>query len=701
MFEILTAPTRRPAILSAILAVALGIVSPAPAPARAAGADDGTFTYQDIFALEQVADPRFSPDGDKIVYVRRSPDIMTDRQRSNLWIIDRDGSNHRPLVSGEKNASSPRFSPDGTRLAYISTSEGSTQIYVRWMDTGQTARVTNLQRAPRSLSWAPDGRSLAFVMLVPESKKPMIKMPEKPKGAEWAKPSKEIDALVYRFDGRGYLEQGYSHVFVVPADGGTPRQVTKGEYNYGATPQWTPDGKSIIVSSNHAEDWRLNPRATEIYEVDVASGEAIALTDRDGPDGTPVLSPDGKRIAYLGNDDNGMSYLQNLLYVMDRDGGNPRALTANIDRSFSNPQWAEDGRSILVQYTDEGIIRVARVDLKGKMTTVVSDAGAMSLGRPYAAATYASDGGKGIVYTRGGTSAPADLTYSTLSGKRTRLTSLNDDLLGQKAMAQVEAIHFPSSHDGREISAWMVTPPDFDAARKYPLILEIHGGPYAAYGPHFSAEIQLMAAAGYVVVYGNPRGSTSYGADFANYIHQNYPSEDYNDLMDSVDAVIAKGFIDERNLFVTGGSGGGVLSSWIIGKTSRFAAAVVAKPVINWISGSLTTDIAVVFTKYWMPDMPWNIPEIYWKYSPLSLVGNVITPTMVLTGEADYRTPISESEQFYQALKLQKVDAVMVRIPDAGHGITARPSNLIRKVKYIVAWFGKYRTNGEDEPEDK
>ena len=264
--------------------------------------------------------------------------------------------------------------------------------------------------------------------------------------------------------------------------------------------------------------------------------------------------------------------------------------------------------------------------------------------------------------------------------------------MGHRDLGNVETIHFPSSFDERTIEAWVVTPPDFDSSKKYPLILEIHGGPYAAYGPHFSLEIQLMAAEGFVVVYVNPRGSTSYGAEFANLIHQNYPSEDFKDLMDAVDAVIARGFVDTRNLFVTGGSGGGVLSAWIVGSTDRFAAAVVAKPVINWISAALTTDIAVVFTKYWMPGMPWEVMEKYWELSPLSRVGNVTTPTMVLTGEVDFRTPISESEQFYQALKLQQVDAAMVRIPGASHGIAARPSNLIRKVKYILAWFERYRT---------
>ena len=240
-------------------------------------------------------------------------------------------------------------------------------------------------------------------------------------------------------------------------------------------------------------------------------------------------------------------------------------------------------------------------------------------------------------------------------------------------------------------------PPDFDATKSYPLILEIHGGPHAAYGPHFSMEIQLMAAQGYVVVWSNPRGSSSYGAEFGNLIHHDYPSDDFTDLMDVTDAAIAKGFIDKKNLFITGGSGGGVLTAWSVGKTDRFAAAVVAKPVINWISFGLTADAYPYFTQYWMPGKPWEAFDHLWAHSPLSLVGNVKTPTMLLTGESDYRTPISESEQFYQALRLQGVDSAMVRLPGASHGIASRPSRLIQKVGNILVWFDKYRSGKPQE----
>jgi len=280
--------------------------------------------------------------------------------------------------------------------------------------------------------------------------------------------------------------------------------------------------------------------------------------------------------------------------------------------------------------------------------------------------------------------------------RQLRLTQLNDDLLRHRMLGTVTELTWQSSADELEIEGWLITPPGFDSSQKYPLILEIHGGPFQAYGPHFAAELQLYATAGYVVLYANPRGSTSYGFDFANQIHHRYPGQDYDDLISGVDAVLAKGFVDENNLFVTGGSGGGVLTAWIVGKTNRFRAAVVAKPVINWISTTLTTDIPTFMPQYWFAVPPWEDPESYWKRSPLSLVGNVTTPTMLLTGEHDYRTPIAESEQYYQALKLRKIDTALVRIPEAPHGITGRPSRLIAKVESILAWFERYRVSNDD-----
>ncbi|MEJ2204474.1 MAG: S9 family peptidase [Gemmatimonadota bacterium] len=658
--------------------------------------DPDHFGYLDVFELEVAADPQISPDGSQVVYVRRGSDIMTDRARTSLWIVDVDGSDHRPLTDGTGNVSQPRWSPDGKRLAYVSSQDGSAQLWVRWMDTGQTAELTNLTESPGGLTWSPDGRWIALTLFVPEAVPPFARMPPRPEGAQWADPPKVVSKLVYRADGRGYLEDGRTHIFVLPAEGGTPRQLTFGPYNHGSTPSWTPDSRALVFSANRHEGGEYEPRNTEVYEVSVATGEIRQLTDRFGPDGGPAVSPDGSRIAYTGFDDRFQGYQVRRLYIMDRDGSSPRNLM-DLDRDVGELHWASDGRGLFFQYDDLGDTRVAYVDAgNGTVEDLVDHVGGVGLGRPYGGGSFSvADNGR-IAFTHTTPYRPSDVAVGARDTEPRLVTSLNEDLLGHKQLGRVEELWWESSHDGRRIHGWVVVPPDFDPSREYPLILEIHGGPFANYGPRFTPEIQLYAAMGYVVLYANPRGSTSYGEEFGNLIHHAYPGNDYDDLMSGVDAVVDQGYVDPDNLFVTGGSGGGVLTAWIVGKTDRFRAAVVAKPVINWTSFSLTSDGYPMYYKYWLPGPPWegDNQAHYWARSPLSLVGNVTTPTMLLTGELDLRTPMAETEQLYQALKLRKIDTQMVRMQGAYHGIVARPSNLIAKITYIARWFERYRTDG-------
>jgi acylaminoacyl-peptidase len=662
--------------------------------ARAFADDPSTDRFQlmDIFRLEFASDPQISPDGQRVVYVRNFMDIKKDRRRSNLWIINVDGSEHRPLTSGNTSDTSPRWSPDGKRLLYLSSSEGNPQLYCRWMDTGQTAKLAELPGEPTGLAWSPDGRQIALCMLAPESPAPLVKLPPKPAGAEWADPPRVIRQVNYRHDGKGYLRDGYHHLFLLPADGGSPRQLTTGDHEHRGTPVWTPDGQSLLITANRHADAEYDPLNTEIYEVSVRDRKIRALTTRAGPDGNPVISPDGKHIAYLGFDDRRQGYQVTRLYVMHRDGSSQRVLSGKLDRDVRNPAWTRDGRGLFVQYDDRGETRLGLISLNGTVQTLADGIGGTTLDRPYASGSFSVALDNTVAFTQTAPDQPAEVAVRRPSDKQPRrLTSLNADLLGTKKLGAVEEISYKSSHDGRAIQGWIVKPPDFDPRKKYPLILEIHGGPFANYGPRFAADMQLYAAAGYVVFYANPRGSTSYGEEFGNLIHHAYPGHDYDDLMAGVDAVLAKGYVDKDNLFVTGGSGGGVLSAWIIGKTDRFRAAVVCKPVINWYSFVLTADIYPFFTRYWFPGPPWEHAEHYLKRSPVSLVGNVKTPTMILTGEVDHRTPMSESEQYYQALKLRKVETVLVRVPGASHDIAARPSHQMAKAAYVLQWFGDHR----------
>lgn len=650
-----------------------------------------SINYQDLFNLEYAANPVVMPDGKSVVYERRSMDIMSDSMRRNLWTVSLDGKTNMPLLSDAKNHFSPVFSPDGSKMAYLSSKEGKIQIYVRDMATGNTARVTDVNMSPSGLSFSPDGKQLAFSMFTPTKSKPLFSLGFKPKGAKWADEAQYIDETLFQRDGAGMNRPGNMQVYVVPVIGGTPRQITSGEHDYAGSIAWTKNGKSIIISANTRADSDFDIFNSDLLAIDLMTKKVTKLTDASGPESSPKMSPKGNKVAFVGFEDNGKSNQINQLYVMDTDGSDIKSLTPKLDRSVGDVSWAKNGKGLYFSYDDMGKKHVAYVSLSGKMTDKTEELGGMSLGRPYTSGQYDVTPKGNIVYTNSTGNKPADLAVVNKKGKVVQLTDLNADVFDHKKLNKPELMEVKSSHDGRDLQAWIVTPPNFDPNKKYPLILEIHGGPHTAYGPGFSSEVQLFAAAGYVVVYGNPRGSTSQGAEFANLIDKNYPSEDYNDLMDMVDGVIKKGYVDDSNLFVTGGSGGGVLTAWIIGKTDRFKAAVVAKPVINWASMIGTSDIYTFMTKYWFTDLPWNDYEQYWNRSPLSLVGNVKTPTMVLTGELDVRTPMTESEQYYGALRLEGVESSLVRIQGAYHGIAAKPSNLARKVGYILSWFDKYK----------
>lgn len=655
------------------------------------------FSPEDVFSLAYASNPQVSPDGSFVVYTRNFMDIMEDRRRSNLWRIDVDGGAARPLTTGAVNDRGARIAPDNERLAYLSSDGRGVQIFVRWMNSGETLQVTRLDRAPRNLAWSPDGKWLAFALLVPSKPPSMGKLPAKPQGANWARPPVVVERAVFRMDGAGALPHGHTHLFVVSAQGGAPRQLTSGDYNHGGSIAWAPDSQSLYFTGNRHDDAELNPSNSEIYRVGLEGGDIEALTDREGPDNSVAVSPDGGMLAWTGYDDRVRSYQITRLYTMNTDGSERRELLPDLDRDVSRPRWSADGEGLYFSYDDQGLTRLAYVDLSGKLTDVTSEMGGLALTRPYLGAQFSVGGGNVYAITRGDALSPSDVAVGRGIGAPERLTRLNANLLDYRELGQVEEFHVPSDYDGEQIHTWVVWPPGFDESKKYPLLLEIHGGPHAAYGPHFSVEAQLYAAAGYVVVYANPRGSTSYGEAFGSYIHHNYPSEDYDDLMSVVDAVIDRGVIDPDQLYVTGGSGGGVLTAWIVGKTQRFRAAVAAKPVINWISFALSADFAPMFSKYWFPAMPWDDPMGYWERSPLSLAGQVATPTMLLTGEEDWRTPMWESEQYYQALKLRGVDTALVRIPGASHSIAARPSQLLAKVSAVLEWFDRHSGNEEEE----
>lgn len=647
--------------------------------------------YDDVFEIEFVSDPQPDSKGEQILFVRNWMDRQTDRRRSSLWITDTKGQ-LQPLTSVKQNAVSPRWSPDNRKVAYIADQ----QVNLYWLDSGRNVQLSQLTHSPSNLSWSPDGKWLAFTMFTPVNKPAPVTLPGKPANAEWAKAPVYIDNRQYRADGAGYLPSGYTQIYLLPAEGGSAIQLTSGEFHHSGSLSWNPASSEIYFSANRHENWQEVPNNSEVFRLDISSRELKALTDRFGPDSSPQVSPDGKRIAYVGYDDRKLAHQAGRLYVMNIDGTKVQNLTEKLDRGISGFQWQTNSNGLYISYDSEGKGHLAELGLNGRIKVLTDDLGGSSYSRPYSGGQFAVADNGLIAYTQANTQYPAELAVLN-RGKSTTLTALNRDLLFKREIGKVEEFWYESSVDKRKLQGWIIYPPAFDSSKKYPLILEIHGGPHTAYGPYFAMELQLMAAKGYVVLYTNPRGSTSYGEDFANLIHHNYPSEDFNDLMDGVDTVLARGFIHEKELFVTGGSGGGVLTTWSVAHTDRFAAAVAVNPVINWYSFVLNADMYSYFSQYWFPALPWENPEHYLKHSPIQHVGKVKTPTMLMTGESDFRTPISETEQYYQALQLRGVETAMVRIPGASHALHTRPSNMMAKPAYIVYWFEKYRQQAEQQ----
>ncbi|MEE2941133.1 MAG: S9 family peptidase [Planctomycetota bacterium] len=634
----------------------------------------------DLFELEGVERPTVSPDGSKVLFTRVGFDVMKDRKRSELWVHDVASGDSRPLVPGVGGAV---WSPSGAHIAYVtSAGDDGAEIHVRWMDDGTTRQATRLPMSPGSLSWSPDGRRLAFSMSVKRESKPMAKGPSAPKGADWAPAFKVIERFKYRGDGAGYLENTDRHLFVVDAFGGTPRQLTDGPFDHGGPLIWT-DERTILFSANRREDRRRHPNDTDLWTVDASTAALTKLTDREGPDGSPVFDRENGTLYWSGYDDRRQGHQQSEIHSSPIGGAAIRVLTGGVDRIISDLHV--DGGRLYAALSSEGVKSLVELSADGAPSGTRYPLHGSGAGRPYSGGEFDVRGGT-LAWVGGDPTWPGEL-HVQRGGDVRQVTDVNSDLRETIQLGRVEELWVESGADGQRVQCWTITPPDREAGERCPTILEIHGGPFLAYGPHFSFELQLMAAHGYAVVYGNPRGSTTYGEEFANAIHHAYPSNDYDDLMAFVDGAIERGLADPERLYVTGGSGGGVLTAWIVGRTDRFARAVVAKPVINWISFALTADAYDFFWQYWFPAAPWEEPEHYWKRSPLSLVGSVKTPTMLLTGEQDFRTPISESEQYFQALKLRGVETAMVRVPDAGHGIGRRPSHLLSKVAHILAWF--------------
>ncbi len=650
------------------------------------------FDYMDVFDLQHVSNPKISPDGKKIIYSRNSFDIMKDRKTSELWIINSDGTGSRKLTNLSNGESQACWSNDGKRVAFVSKTDEGGEIHILWKESGIIAPISQLEGSPSGLMWSPDDQYLAFKMFVSgPSPKIDIQKVSAPKGAEWAKKPRLTTRLNHEADGRGYIKDGNTHIFTIPSTGGAVRQCSSGDYNHRGGMSWMKDNKHIVFSANRERDREYQFVNSNIYRLNTENGEVKQLSANFGPESNPQVSPDGKYIAYTGFDDKVRTYQVSNLYVMNADGSAKTMWTDQLDRSIKDFKWKQDGKGIVFSYDDYGVTKLAQMSNAGFMKAMAENMGGTTVGRPYASGQFDLSTKGHLVYTKTSPYHLADLVLVNKRGKKSRLTNLNSELDKIVEWGKVEELKYVSSVDGREIQGWLIYPPEYKKGESYPLLVENHGGPILNYGSRFTAELQLYAAKGYVVFYPNPRGSTSYGEEFGDLLYNNYPGDDYHDVMDGVDELIKRGITSEDQLYVTGGSAGGIMTAWMIGKNNRFKAAVVHKPVMNWISKTLVADNYYGYANYRYPGQPWEDFENYWKFSPISLVGNVETPTMVMVGMNDLRTPPSEAKQLYHALKLRKIETMLVEIPGASHGIASRPSNLINKVLYTVAWCDRYR----------
>jgi dipeptidyl aminopeptidase/acylaminoacyl peptidase len=647
-------------------------------------------TTEHYLDWERVSDAQISPDGSRILYTREHVNKMEDKWEQEIWIVNGDGSQNRFFVAG----SSPRWSPDGKRFAYLAEGEPKgAQLFVRWVDVdGPATQITHVTEPPRGPRWSPDGKSIAFSMFVPETEKWTISMPSEPNGAKWTPAPRVVSSLHYRQDRIGFLEDGFTHLFVAPAEGGTPRPLTTGKWNVGAgelrgaaTIDWTPDSKTIIFNANRSTGAELQYEISHLLAVDVASGAIRDLVVKKGSWGRPTVSPDGKLVAFSGYELSGRTHTVDDLYVVGIDGGNARKISGDYDRDPLNIRWAPDGTGVYFDADDRGSRNVQFAAVAGGVkplttgTHILTFDSLASMSRELFAAGTSADPEHPQDVVRYSLRQPAQVA---------KLTDVNGDVLQGKQIAKVEEVWYTSSGNTK-VQGWIVKPPSFDASKKYPLILEIHGGPFSMYNVAFNWMFQNFAANNFVVLYTNPRGSTGYGSAFSNGIDHNYPGPDYDDLMAGVDAVAAKGYVDPTRMYVSGCSGGGVLSSWVIGHTDRFAAAAVRCPVIDWISMAGHTDIPL-FTYSFFAKPFWDDPSDWLAHSSLMLVGKVTTPTLLMTGILDRRTPMPQTEEYYSALKVRGVPTKLLQFNDEYHGTGSKPSNYVRTQLYMMSWFKQY-----------
>lgn len=658
-------------------------------------------TADDLYLFQTPAEPRISPDGAQVAFCVQRVERETEKKYTNLWLAAADGARLRQFTHGKWADTMPRWSPDGRTLAFLSNrgSEEQAQIYLLPVDGGEARPLTSLKGNFASLEWSPDGTKL-----LSQFRKKDADAEEREKDEAKKKLGisyRHITRSDYKFDGAGYLPKERWHVWVIDAATGEATQLTDGDKDE-TEPRWSPDGERILFTSNRSERPDMDLDATEFYLMPAAGGEMEQVQTRPGRKFGAVFSPDGRHIAYLGREQSGRWYQNATVYVAPLDGRGPvRNITGHLDlhmvgatngdifngSSPSLPVWSADGQRIFCGATARGnepLVSLAAFEPNNEPLWLIAEPGVLG-GHTFDRAR------RRVAYLWSTLDDPAQLYVRDLDGGEPRqLTTLNP-WLTEVETGEIEAVWFKAA-DGYDLHGWILKPPGFDPARRYPSILQIHGGPQTQYGNIYMHEFHYLAAAGYVVYWSNPRGSQGYGEDCAGAIYGQWGTVDYDDVMAWADYVEQLPYIDPERMGVTGGSYGGYMTTLIIGRTHRFKAAVAQRAVSNFLSFYGSSDLNWGLENLAGTAAPWDDVQGCWAQSPISAIGNARTPTLVIHSENDYRCDQEQGEQVFIALRRLGVDTELLLLPGESHGVSrgGRTDRRIARLEHMAGWFERY-----------
>lgn len=649
----------------------------------------------DLYRYKLVSDPQLSPDGRFVVFVVETMHKADRKYYSALYLVGTDGRGLRRLTYGKHNDHTPCWSPDGRTIAFIRKQEARNQIWLLPTDGGEARPLTKLNPGEISdLRWSPREHELAF-LYHPAGKEVKIDRDGKPKTPVY----RHIRDIWFRLDGEGFFDSGFTHVWIADARTGQSRQLVTGPYN-DTFFCWSPDGNEIAFISRRFDDWQLRMEEQRLYRIPSAGGKIEPIPAPDGPKEGLAYAPDGRTLAYFGHQKPYHSWgaVNYTLNTIGRDGNNHRVYGESLDRTarfltlgdltpsftVTAPAWSPDGRVIYFGISSKGRQLIVKTDVDSGETSTVSD-------RDGVVVSWSLSGdGRRLIYHGAGIAGPDELYALDLSNGKTRqITRLNQPHLRSRNFNLPEEIRF--TNNGQKLQGWLIKPPDFDPRKKYPFILNIHGGPRCQYGRTFFHEMHVLAAGGYVVFYTNPRGSQGYGEAFADAITGKWGEPAMSDLMAAVDHVLSLGYVDEKRMGVTGGSYGGYMTNWIVTHTNRFAAAVTQRCVSD-LSGMFGNSDIGWDLSYEFNGAPWENQAAYQKWSPITYIEKCQTPLLIIHSENDLRCNIEQGDRMFTALKFLGRETEYVRFPEESHGLSrhGRPDRREARLRIILEWFDKY-----------